>query len=565
MRIRWNKFGLAHKEINNDINGLVHRNGTVSAVYFCPNCGAEIYGEWKYTLFYNPQNKTDVAIKKAVDDSILEYKNLQAEASSFADLKKCPVCDCELIHDSGFFIQNDLTIDEMQFFTNPICRNSMKPVGNRAVYLSGLDEICSFLKEARKDIPEKKANEALLEIDTLYDVPVAVTVNHDISSEIKSNSQKLQEYLLKIINIEKNINFLKKRLFLLFALSYQANQDANYAKYAPIMATKQQRDNTLEQMRTEFENMSNKINWFKILRKQCSEKKIFPPDVDFPVKPIEPTRPTYATPNIFNKKKVAAENEALTEKYNNDVVLYNKALSEYPILLEQAKQHQAELHRKALEEREKEICEFDEKISKMISELDAYKAEIEAIESDFENRTNQLKTKTEYPAVKLKISLDKEIEAAEELLKDLFKKKHQLYGTDIIFGKYRDIAAITSFYEYLISGRCETLEGVNGCYNLYESELRANIIINKLDAIGDSLETIKGNQYMLYSQLSEINHELNSLNATTTAMFNGIKDATEIFLEHSAVIAYNSAVSAYYSKLNAEIASSDRYISMICW
>lgn len=92
-----------------------------------------------------------------------------------------------------------------------------------------------------------------------------------------------------------------------------------------------------------------------------------------------------------------------------------------------------------------------------------------------------------------------------------------------------------------------------------------NIIINRLDEIGGFLERIKNNQYMLYSQLSEINTELSALNATTTAMLNGLRDTTEAFLEHSAVIAHNSAVSAYYSKVNAEIASSARYISMICW
>ena len=56
MRIKWNKLGLTHQEIKNIVSGLTHRNSTVTAVYFCPECGAEIYGEWKYTLFYNPQN-----------------------------------------------------------------------------------------------------------------------------------------------------------------------------------------------------------------------------------------------------------------------------------------------------------------------------------------------------------------------------------------------------------------------------------------------------------------------------------------------------------------------------
>ena len=187
------------------------------------------------------------------------------------------------------------------------------------------------------------------------------------------------------------------------------------------------------------------------------------------------------------------------------------------------------------------------------------------LQQQLECKLAEMQSNDEYPAVQLKKEIDKEISIAEELLIKLFKEKHQLYATDIVFGKYHELAAITSFYEYLLSGRCETLAGINGCYNLYESELRSNIIINKLDKISNSIEQIKDNQFMLYSQLNEIGKTVSALNETTTVMLNDIHNASTALLEHSSVIAYHSAVSAYYAKLNAEIASSDRYISMICW
>lgn len=293
--------------------------------------------------------------------------------------------------------------------------------------------------------------------------------------------------------------------------------------------------------------------------------RLYSPPVAFPIQPIKPTKPVYVTPNFFNKKKITAENEEKAQKYNSEIMLYNKALAEYPALVEAAKKQQEDLHKKAVEDREKEIRALDEEITAKTAALEDFKKKLEERQASLEDRIAQLQNNVDYPEVQLKIILDKEISTAEELLADLFAKKHQLYGVGIVFGKYRDLAAITSFYEYLLSGRCEALDGASGCYNLYEAELRANIVINRLDEIGGFLERIKNNQYMLYSQLSEINTELSALNATTTAMLNGLRDTTEAFLEHSAVIAHNSAVSAYYSKVNAEIASSARYISMICW
>ena len=72
------------------------------------------------------------------------------------------------------------------------------------------------------------------------------------------------------------------------------------------------------------------------------------------------------------------------------------------------------------------------------------------------------------------------------------------------------------------------------------------------------------NQYYLYSQLSQINTEVNALNVTTAALYNGVSDAAEKILEQSAVIAHNSAAAAFYAKINAEMASADQYISIIC-
>ena len=94
-----------------------------------------------------------------------------------------------------------------------------------------------------------------------------------------------------------------------------------------------------------------------------------------------------------------------------------------------------------------------------------------------------------------------------ELNKNLTEVKNKLqeyYGLDIIFGKYRGLVPVSMMYEYLASSRCSSLEGPDGAYNLYETEIRQNIIIVQLQTIISQLESIKQNQYCLYQQLKEI-------------------------------------------------------------
>ena len=94
------------------------------------------------------------------------------------------------------------------------------------------------------------------------------------------------------------------------------------------------------------------------------------------------------------------------------------------------------------------------------------------------------------------------------MLKNTLEK---LYNENVIFPKYRNLIAITAINEYLVSGRCSELEGANGAYNLYEMELRQNIIINQLSNIIDNLEKIRDNQYVLYTELVKSNNTINEI------------------------------------------------------
>ena len=159
--------------------------------------------------------------------------------------------------------------------------------------------------------------------------------------------------------------------------------------------------------------------------------------------------------------------------------------------------------------------------------------------------------------------LDSEIKTAEETLKELFKCRNELYSYNIVFDKYRNIVALSTFYEYLMAGRCETLDGVNGAYNIYENEIRLNTIITKLDEI-------KENQFIIYNKLRDIDNSLSALNNTMQKAVSSLDTISKntsdmnVYLDNisknTAVIAHNSAVTAYYSKVNAELTNALGFI-----
>jgi hypothetical protein len=109
-----------------------------------------------------------------------------------------------------------------------------------------------------------------------------------------------------------------------------------------------------------------------------------------------------------------------------------------------------------------------------------------------------------------------------------------LYALDIIFAKYRNLVAVSSIYEYLNSGRCDALEGHEGAYNIFESEIRQDMIIVQLDRAIASLEEIRNTQYMLYDAIQESNR----LAAQSAAEMRKI--------------GASSALTAYYAKQSAK-------------
>ena len=99
----------------------------------------------------------------------------------------------------------------------------------------------------------------------------------------------------------------------------------------------------------------------------------------------------------------------------------------------------------------------------------------------------------------------------EKPLKETKENLERVYSKNIIYPKYRNLPALTSIYEYYVTGRCEELSGPYGAYNLYEDEVRKDKIISQLNTVIANLEQIKLNQYKLYEQVCQIQSNTNRM------------------------------------------------------
>lgn len=146
-------------------------------------------------------------------------------------------------------------------------------------------------------------------------------------------------------------------------------------------------------------------------------------------------------------------------------------------------------------------------------------------------------------------------EAVDKLrspLADSHQLLRQLYGLNLIFPKYRNLTAMCSIYEYFASGRCSVLEGPEGAYNLYEAELRQNLIINQLEGISQKLDQIQKNQYTLYREVWSIKYITDSIASDVRGI-----------LRNTQAIAENSYITALNTEAIAKNTEAIKYISLI--
>lgn len=130
----------------------------------------------------------------------------------------------------------------------------------------------------------------------------------------------------------------------------------------------------------------------------------------------------------------------------------------------------------------------------------------------------------------------------------------QMYSIGVIYPKYQNLIAISSFYDYLMSGRCSELEGHEGAYNIYEMEARLDRIVTQLDIVIAKLDKIQQNQYMLYRAIQEGNKQNQEFLGKLTSAVKGVNERLDAQGRSIAYAAYEAELTRkelqYQSSMN---------------
>lgn len=438
----------------------------------------------------------------------------------------------------------------------PICGNK-NPGGrgySEVCRNGGIDYTFAKMKETRIEKGIADPEPLLAKFGINCDYTVSSFIRSQIES-IRENPQKLKTYIIDLFNLEGNIISLRKHLADLYVQRYRNDVEIDAINNRPKIESEQKLQEDIERFDRAKEDYRKCLEKHRKCLEElesCKVQKPTPVVLPLHIKPVEPV---YQQPGLFNKKKILAQNEALERNYKLDLQEYERNCQQRLIEMEKRTKAATDKYWANVQEKEQAVQAMEKAVQEAKSKMESLVVKPENYIPD--------SPPVVYPEKAKKELISAEIEKAESLLKNMYQTRYEMYATDIVYRKYRDIVALATFYEYLLSGRCSTLEGPNGAYNLYESEIRANLIISKLSEVEKSLKKIEQSQYMIYSQLTEMNKTLSRINGTLDVACGAITDIQTntsdmtqymaIISQNSAVIAHNTAVNAYYSKMNAEL------------
>lgn len=190
------------------------------------------------------------------------------------------------------------------------------------------------------------------------------------------------------------------------------------------------------------------------------------------------------------------------------------------------------------EEKNKKILAENSKKQKNYQErLHVYEHEYAQKTNEYENAYKEYKVKVEGENKRL-VREEQEKAVLNTTLQQITVRKSKgakalgkLYDMDVVYPKYRNLSMISSLYEYFASGRCSTLEGHEGAYNILEQEIRLDHIVLQLDQVIVNLEKIRRNQYMLYEAMQSVNANVSRLYGAVLTMNDNIKRGMEAIYE----------------------------------
>ena len=93
---------------------------------------------------------------------------------------------------------------------------------------------------------------------------------------------------------------------------------------------------------------------------------------------------------------------------------------------------------------------------------------------------------------------------------------------------YSSLICVCQFIQYLDTKRCYQLEGPNGCYNLYEMELRLGQIIDNLEAIKRSVRNIENSMYVLIDEQRRMNKMIGLISREISTIGDNLEKFNEL-------------------------------------
>ncbi len=155
--------------------------------------------------------------------------------------------------------------------------------------------------------------------------------------------------------------------------------------------------------------------------------------------------------------------------------------------------------------------------------------------------------------------LVEDINTVKATLKETTSTLEQLYELNVVYNKYWDPVPIATFYEYLKSGRCDTLGGYEGAYNRYEDELKMDRIVGRLDIVIQKLDQVVKNQYYLACSMREANKNIERLYDASISMAASLQSIEK----NEALNAYNTAVIAQNQRAMHDMVSHQYFVEDI--
>ena len=123
----------------------------------------------------------------------------------------------------------------------------------------------------------------------------------------------------------------------------------------------------------------------------------------------------------------------------------------------------------------------------------------------------ELENKRQYISAKIEALKSGEYKRVVENIESISQSLEQIYAKNILLQKYQYFIPVAQMYEYFNEGRCSKLEGEDGAYSLFESELGAKVIVDKTDEIMSKLDEFERNMSIVVSALRETNEIIEAI------------------------------------------------------